>query len=268
MITQSVGSRGGKNLVQDVRRVQARLFDLGFTFVNIDGDGTSPYTIWAIRLFQSIINGESTTRNVDGRVDPGFTTHRWLMAENAPRWQMMNRRGDGFTNFERSDPEDTHDAGTSWVNQVIVDVAQSYHNEFLDNNPDKSNISINDVSMLFGGTSPDHSGHQTGLDVDLRLPRTDGRSGGIRWLRNGELTPAYDREAMRRQLTAFQNHDLVDLVFFNDTELIREGLCQRVAGHDDHVHISIKPPSRREVNSETDLVARLDEIIEDAREIF
>jgi hypothetical protein len=33
-------------------------------------------------------------------------------------------------------------------------------------------------------------------------------------------------------------------VFLNDETLIHEGLCQAVAGHDNHAHFEIKPPVR------------------------
>ena len=87
--------------------------------------------------------------------------------------------------------------------------------------------------------TPDHKGHETGLACDLRLPRKDGRAGGIK---NPNTNTAYDRNAMRGQLLALRDQELVSKVFFNDDILCEEGLCKRLSGHNNHVHFEIRVP--------------------------
>ena len=78
---------------------------------------------------------------------------------------------------------------------------------------------------------------------DTRLPRVGGRAGGITW-EHAE----YDQGAMREMLKALRDAEvdgekLVTEVYFNDPDLIKEGLCKHLSGHDDHLHITISPPT-------------------------
>lgn len=88
-LSGSVG-QGGVNNTADVTAVQQRLKDFGFHFVVVDGL-IGPNTIRAIKLFQSIKNGRQVLESPgsDGRVDVGGDTHKWLEADNAPRWQKL-----------------------------------------------------------------------------------------------------------------------------------------------------------------------------------
>jgi hypothetical protein len=235
-LTGSVG-KGGRNAARDVRAVKQRLAELGFGFFQINSR-SDPGLVMAIRLFQSIIAGSSTVRG-DGRIDVGFTTNRYLDAVNAPRWTTMPFDGPGFTNFEARDPNDQHDFGTSWLGDTIREVGAAYRDSYLLEHPGAALLTVNDVSLPEGGDTPDHAGHETGLSCDLRLPRKDGGSGGIA---NPNTNSAYDRDAMRAQLLALRDHPLVTRIFFNDRVLIDEGLCNPLAGHNNHVHFEIRAP--------------------------
>lgn len=236
-LTGSVG-KGGNNAGDDVRAVKQRLAELGFGFFAVNNH-SDPGLIMAIRLFQSVIAGRSTIGG-DGRIDPGFTTNRYLDAVNAPRWTSMPYDGPGFTNYEATDENDQHDFGTSWLAETIRSVGAAYDGAYLQTHPDAALLTVNDVSLPEGGDTPDHAGHETGLACDLRLPRLDGGSGGIR---NPNTNSAYDRDAMRAQLEALRGHRRVAQVFFNDRVLIDEGLCTHLGGHNDHVHFQISPPA-------------------------
>ena len=236
-ITGSVGA-GGKNYRRDVRVVKQRLAELGFGFFAINGI-VDQGLVMAVRLFQSIIAGRNRVGGVDGRIDVGRATHRFLQASNAPKWRTMPLQGAGFINFEAQDVSDHHDFGTSWLTDSITGAGATYHRKFQHAHPRAAPIAINDVSLPKGGDTPDHAGHETGLACDIRLPRKDGRSGGIR---NPNTNRAYDRHAMRAQLKAIRKQSLFNRAFFNDQVLINEGLCIRLAGHNNHVHFEIKPP--------------------------
>ncbi len=235
-LTGSVG-KGGTNAARDVIAVKQRLAELGFGFFAVNRESDQGL-IMAIRLFQSIIAGRSAVGG-DGRIDPGFTTNKYLDAVNAPRWTTMPFDGPGFTNFEAVDENDQHDFGTNWLAETIRSLGAAYDGAYLQDNPHAALLTVNDVSLPEGGDTPDHAGHETGLACDLRLPRLDGGSGGIG---NPNTNGAYDREAMRAQLVALQDHPLVTSVFFNDRVLIGEGLCAHLGGHNNHVHFQIKPP--------------------------
>jgi hypothetical protein len=235
-LTGSVGLNG-LNKPADVLAVTARLADLGYKLKK-DSKVTSGL-IATINLFQSIIAGRVQVRG-DGVIDVGQKTHQFLNAANAPAWQEMPKgsREEGFINHDELQGATDHHYGTNWLVDAIRAAATLYLQGHLQTNQSAAVIQTNDLSLQQGGDTPDHSTHETGLSCDLRLPRRDGKAGTI-W-----QDPAYDRAAMRAMLKAIwaQNAQEVKRVFFNDTVLIKEGLCQPLASHDNHVHIDILAP--------------------------
>jgi hypothetical protein len=240
----SVGS-GGANRPDDVRLVKRRLIALGFTWLSDDAS-INAATISAIRLFQAIKAGFQRIggTGVDGLIDVGGNTHRWLEASNAPRWRLMLAGGspdDGFRNTEVLDQTgDDHDWGTDWLADTTAWAGGTYRRDHLSAHPEAALITINDASKPRGGLTPDHRGHQTGMCCDLRLPRTDGTAPGNTTFRNQR----YDGAAMGAMLRAFRTQPLLSRIFFNDPRLIAEGLCTARAGHDDHAHVEITAPGR------------------------
>ena len=113
----------------------------------------------------------------------------------------------GFFNRERAvEIHDHHDWGTSWLVDLIESAAAKYRAQHLAASATRfaALITLNDVSPPLGGASPDHAGHQTGLVVDLLLPRTDGT------VRRDPLSISaadglFDRPAMKAMLTAFRD---------------------------------------------------------------
>ncbi|MDB9314250.1 hypothetical protein PN462_14145 [Spirulina sp. CS-785/01] len=231
----------GRNRDTDIRAVKQRLNDLGYTWVTAT-PSIDTGTLNAIRLFQAIINQHYQIRGagVDGRVDPNGLTHRWLEAKNAPRWQLMPIDNTGLFNYERQiQTTDNHDYGTSWMADTLLAAGQDYQRTYLDAHPQAAQIVINDVSIPYGGDTPDHATHETGMSCDILLPRTSG----------GYLLPTwqdsrYDRDAMRAILKSIRRQPLTSRILFNDPELIQEGLCLRASGHDNHAHFEIRPPGR------------------------
>ena len=115
----------------------------------------------------------------------------------------------------------------------------TYKEKFLATHPNAALLHINDTSLPQGGDTPVHHGHEAGLASDIRLPRKNGNVGGI-----VVTDQAFDRAAMRALIQAFRAQPMASRVFLNDETLIHEGLCQAVAGHDNHAHFEIKPPVR------------------------
>jgi hypothetical protein len=240
-ITQSVGLHG-VNIAQDVLAVQTRLIALGFTWLEANTVMES-ITIQTIQLFQAIKNGLNTVRHPrnDGRIDVGGDTLKWLQAVNAPRWQKMpaGSAAAGFINDELAQENDQHDFGVSWLADTLQSAGETYRADFLQTHPHAALIHLNDISLPQGGRTPAHATHQAGLCCDIRLPRTNGSVGGIT-----VTSAAYDRTAMRAMLSAFRQQILTSRILLNDPPLVSEDLCSTAPGHDDHVHVEIKPPAR------------------------
>jgi peptidoglycan hydrolase-like protein with peptidoglycan-binding domain len=99
-------------------------------------------------------------------------------------------------------------------------------------------VAVGDVSYEHGGDHPEHVSHEVGLDADIRPMRkaNDQCSLGSNW----RLT-AYDRVATRALVNAIRaaTPGHVKWIFFNDPQLIREGLTRYLAGHDDHLHVHL-----------------------------
>jgi peptidoglycan hydrolase-like protein with peptidoglycan-binding domain len=239
----SVGE-GGDNKPPDVSTVQVRLKELGYAFVGPSDGIIGPKTIHAIRLFQSVKDGSQTLAG-DGRIDNAGDTHKWLAADNAPRWQRMPLAGEGFINIESQDTADLHDFGTNWLSDAIVATAQKFKIDYLEAH-ESSLMTINDASLPEGGDTSDHAGHETGLAIDVRLPQRSvaGAAAGGRTTSSSD----FDRDATRALLNAFRSQPLANRsrVFLNDEILIDEGLCAHAPGHHDHIHLEVVPPSRQQ----------------------
>jgi hypothetical protein len=240
-IDGSVGLNGVNN-PEDVIAVKARLIELGFDWL-VPDRAMGPLTIQAIKLFQAIKNGfnrVSDPRN-DGRIDPNGESHKWLDASNAPRWQLMpaGSRAEGFVNDNLKDLSDQHDFGTSWLAQTLGGAGATYRDKYLSEHALAALLTVNDVSLPRGGDTPMHATHESGLACDLRLPRKDGKVGGIT-----VAEAAYDRDAMRAMLRALMAQKLASRVLLSDHVLVAEGLCRAAAGHHNHAHFEIKPPAR------------------------
>lgn len=230
VLSGSVGLRG-QNALPDVEAVTARLVALGFRWAD-EPDGL----VSAIRLFQAIKNGHDIITGVDGRVDPGGATLAWLNAANAPRWQLLTASAVGLSNHDIKIQGGVFGYGTNWLDGTLTAAGSRFQALYRDGRPRAAPITVNDASKARGGPAPPHKGHQTGLVCDLRLPRKDGLAGGIK-----VTDPQYDRETMAAQLSALKAQALFDRAFLNDAELIKAGLCKPLVGHDDHVHVEIKP---------------------------
>ncbi len=97
-------------------------------------------------------------------------------------------------------------------------------------------VPVGDISLEHGGDIAGHDSHEDGLDVDLRLIRTDNAqcSGGTTW-QNTNYDQARTRAFILSIYAAAPGH--IKLIFFNDPVLINEGLTSPFTGHDDHIHI-------------------------------
>lgn len=98
-------------------------------------------------------------------------------------------------------------------------------------------VPLGDAGFEHGGAIPGHASHQTGLDIDLWPIRTDSAqctAGRITW-----QSATYDRAATRALARAIRDAapGHVKLIFFNDPQLIAEGLTTQYPNHDNHLHV-------------------------------
>jgi penicillin-insensitive murein endopeptidase len=119
---------------------------------------------------------------------------------------------------------------------VIVRVASHWRE--IDNR----RFGVGNISMANGSPWPDddHQTHRSGLEVDVRPLRRDGREDmGVHW----HGTDAYDRAATSRLIRLFLETDDVRRILFNDPQLVARfpGRVQRAPHHDDHLHVDIRP---------------------------
>jgi Penicillin-insensitive murein endopeptidase len=234
------------NLNDDVRLVRDQLVNLGYKWLgtlNSTVPGSLQNLTRTIQLFQAITLGYQKVNGagVDGVIDPGGRTEKWLWAQNAPRWHVIadGLDGEGFVNYAATQACDNHKFGTHWLTEVITGAGRKNVEISGGDNPLFAPIAINDVSLPRGGYTKAHAGHQTGMSCDIRLPHTKrGLYGGITFRDN-----QYNLEAMSAQLMAFTAHPLVTRIFFNDDRIKHEKI-KYAGGHDDHAHIEIKPPDR------------------------
>ena len=83
-IIGSVG-KGGVNLNQDTELILIKFKELNFNFTE-NLNSHKGYEL--IKFFQSIIHNvelNKKDRRIDGRIDPGFITEKWLFSDNAPK---------------------------------------------------------------------------------------------------------------------------------------------------------------------------------------
>eukprot|EP00163_Fabomonas_tropica_P026973 TRINITY_DN50_c0_g1_i5.p1 TRINITY_DN50_c0_g1~~TRINITY_DN50_c0_g1_i5.p1 ORF type:complete len:627 (+),score=210.93 TRINITY_DN50_c0_g1_i5:128-2008(+) len=226
-VKESVGS-GGVNNAADVAMVKNRLNQLGFRA------GSTSEMISSIKLFQTIIKGETKMAG-DGRVDPGGATDSWLGAANAPGW-MKFADFDGYYNYDIPQEAGKFSYGTTWTNDFfkwVAPQAKRIANVYR--------VTSNDVSLRYGGRNADHSTHESGLSIDMPIPKypNDPTDGGYR---KTVSSRSFDRTATRALLRVFKSYPHWRRTFLNDRTLINEGLCKYSSGHADHIHVDIKPP--------------------------
>ena len=238
-LTASVG-RGGTNRPADVRLVQQKLKDVGFN-IGVDGQ-FGRNTENALKTYRAMLTGAEYVKDEPGIVGLNDVVDRALSMEQPPRWEKMPQSGPGFVNHDT----DGFGYGSAETRKAIEEFSSSYATEYLASNPNAGLISLNDVSERHGGDNHDHDTHENGLDLDLRLPKTDGTSG------TDTRRSDYDRNAAWAMLKAIASNPRVERVLFTDPVLLERIKTEAPEwGHKvfdggrvhlNHFHVDIKPP--------------------------
>lgn len=142
-------------------------------------------------------------------------------------------RGAGFTTYGRQ---------SGGANQVgapaMVDAIRDLGTDW--SRTGHAPMALGDMSRDGGGHMPGHKGHQSGMEVDVRPFRVDGRNAPTTW-----SSAQYDRGTTRQFVEMVRERHPGATVLFNDPQLIREGLVQRYEGHDNHLHVRLGERKRR-----------------------
>ena len=95
-------------------------------------------------------------------------------------------------------------------------------------------IGIGNISVKGGGPITPHSGHQKGLEVDMRPLRSDGARVSVRY-----QDEAYSRSRTQELVDTIRANSAlrIDVILFNDPDI--RGV-QPWPGHDNHLHIRFK----------------------------
>ncbi|WBS01443.1 penicillin-insensitive murein endopeptidase [Pseudoduganella sp. SL102] len=97
---------------------------------------------------------------------------------------------------------------------------------------DTRRFGVGDISLPGGIKTPDHGGHKSGLNVDIRPLRKDGREEPVKW-----SDPEYDQVATYALINLFHIFAQVQRVIFNDPGI---PFLVRAERHDDHFHLDLR----------------------------
>lgn len=252
ILTGSVGEGSSKNGVPhndvaDVIKVSNRFVELGYQWVSGVSDGKNKDFIRLIKFFQTIVKGHSKFDSGDGRIDLHGDTHKWLAAVNAPGWvHMVGKSGIGWqiAEFDRG-----NEWTTTWMFNYLT-LAGVYYRGLTVLSPDvpvdAPSMWVRDCSPEKGGKANGHKSHQTGLDMDMRLPLLPAWGKEYTQLKGQEYNKKFHRQAALLQCEAIKKMMNTKYIFFNDPEFIKKRLTTRQDNHSEHYHIRIKPPARLE----------------------
>lgn len=235
-----------RDYIRWVQQALNRILGLRLTVDGIIGAQTCS----AIRTFQ-----ECYGLTVDGIVGP--QTERALIAAGAGQPPQtttstpargtnvsvntpLSQNGPGFYSYVSS--------GRRYGQVQTIQALQAIGRAWQQTHSSGPRIGIGDISFLGGGEMPPHKSHQTGLDVDIRPMRSDGREGPVRY-----QDAAYSRVLTQELVDRIINNGIlhVQYILFNDPN-VRS--VRRQPGHDNHLHIRFYPPSASSSNPEYDCV--------------
>lgn len=134
-------------------------------------------------------------------------------------------------NFCDQDPDGNGDA--NWATAAAVAQLEAAAKSFTGH----GKLPLGDAGFEHGGDIPGHGSHDMGMDIDIWPIRTDSAqcsAGRITW-----QSPQYDQAATRALAKAVRDAapGHVKLIFFNDPDLIAEGLTTQFPNHDNHLHV-------------------------------
>ncbi|WP_406468262.1 penicillin-insensitive murein endopeptidase [Streptomyces sp. NBC_01594] len=202
----------------------------------------------AVKAVQSLLNAKRRSGlGVDGAFGPGtdsavraFQSHAGLGADGVvgpTTWKNLLWHYEsidfGTGTMCAQSPDGNADA--HWATASAVGQLEATATTFATTG--NGRLPVGDAGFEHGGDIPGHASHDVGMDIDVWPARTDSAqctAGRITW-----QSSTYDRAATRRLVQEIRAKapDHVQLIFFNDPQLISEGLTTSYPNHDNHLHI-------------------------------
>lgn len=139
---------------------------------------------------------------------------------------VLPAEGRGFITYRR-EPGGADQVGRAATIRGIMEVAEAWSAAHA-----SPRLQIGDISRRGGGPFPPHKSHKLGVDVDVRPITKNGNEEPV----NIHLAN-YSHELTRELCELIRGKIAGVRIFFNDPRLITLGLAQRLAGHDDHLHV-------------------------------
>lgn len=96
---------------------------------------------------------------------------------------------------------------------------------------DSRRFGVGDISLAGGVDHPQHQSHESGLEVDIRPVRKDGRQEPVTW-----QDSIYDFEATEKLIGLFHLYANARVILFND---LRIAFVKRAIAHDNHFHVQL-----------------------------
>lgn len=201
----------------------------------------------AVRALQIQLNEKrSASLSVDGNFGPGteaavrsFQSHAGITSDGVvgpTTWKNLLWHYD-YPNFGSAicDQDPDGNGTANWGTGAAVGQLEAAANQFLGTG--QGRVPLGDISKEHGGDIAGHASHEVGLDVDVWPIRTDNgqcSAGRITW-----QSSTYDRAATRQLVQAIRNTapGHIKFIYFNDPQLISEGLTTQYPNHDNHLHI-------------------------------
>ncbi|MDH3530869.1 MAG: penicillin-insensitive murein endopeptidase [Acidobacteriota bacterium] len=246
----SVGSGSAKkglphNEPEDVTKVRNRLVELGFQGIDHVTDGKDKEFLHVLQLFQCITKGKHKLDWGDSRVDVHGTTHKWLAAQNAPGW--VHLEGKSGIGWQIAEFDHGNSWGSTWMLQR-VQLAGLYYRALVavSGVADAPSMWIRDCAKKRGGKTRGHGSHQTGIDLDMRLPLLPPDTNKYDQLKGHDYDARFHRAAALLQCEAIKTTMNTRFVFFNDKEFKGKGLTTNQKNHSEHYHIRIRAEERVE----------------------
>lgn len=182
---------------------------------------TSLTGLSAYRRVHSWCNDIRCPQVAEDKANPDINT---VLPESGPGFRTYNREQDGQDQVGLASTIDfLENLGREW--EPLSDVP----------------FQVGDISRRGGGPFPPHEAHQNGTECDLRPFRKDGAMEPCQ-----VSDPNYDRARTREFMQLVRRLSPNATILFNDSQLIKEGLCRYYKGHHNHLHLGLSRTSPQE----------------------
>ncbi|TFW31123.1 hypothetical protein [Massilia horti] len=99
---------------------------------------------------------------------------------------------------------------------------------------DRRKFGVGNISLAGGEPYEKHETHKSGLEVDVRPIRKDGRHDQVFWYQRD----LYDHDATAKLIGIFHAYAGVRTILFNDTSI---PFVKPFKDHDHHFHVQLRP---------------------------